>query len=57
MPNGLACAPRFFTKILNPVFAKLREDGLEIHPEKSVMIPTRQLVFLGFRLERKRKNC
>ena len=32
LPNGLACAPRFFTKILSPVFAKLREEGLEGFP-------------------------
>ena len=32
LPNGLACAPRVFTKILNPVFAKLREEGLEGFP-------------------------
>ena len=29
MPNGLACAPRFFTKLLNPVFAYLRSNGHE----------------------------
>ena len=29
MPNGLACAPRFFTKLLNPVFAHLRNQGHE----------------------------
>ena len=29
MPNGLACAPRFFTKLLNPVFAMLRNEGHE----------------------------
>ena len=29
LPNGLACAPRVFTKILNPVFAHLREQGIE----------------------------
>ena len=29
MPNGLACAPRYFTKILNPIFAKLRSQGHE----------------------------
>ena len=86
MPNGLACAPRFFTKILSPVFSKLREGGLEgfpyiddsfvvsdteerctealkelgqvltklgfvVHPVKSVFIPTKQLVFLGFILD------
>ena len=30
MPNGLACAPRYFTKILNPVFAHLRKQGHEV---------------------------
>ena len=30
MPNGLACAPRYFTKILNPVFALLRDQGHEV---------------------------
>ena len=29
MPNGLACAPRYFTKLLNPVFAFLRNNGHE----------------------------
>ena len=29
MPNGLACAPRYFTKLLNPVFAYLRQQGHE----------------------------
>ena len=29
MPNGLSCAPLFFTKILNPVFAYLRSMGHE----------------------------
>ena len=28
MPNGLACAPRIFTKILKPLYAKLRSEGL-----------------------------
>lgn len=28
MPNGLACAPRIFTKILKPVFSCLRQQGL-----------------------------
>ena len=27
LPNGLACAPRLFTKILKPVYAHLRELG------------------------------
>ena len=86
LPNGLACAPRYFTKILKPVFAHLREEGAEcfpyiddsfvvadsideclrtlnklgsllralgfvVHPEKSVVVPTRQLLFLGFMLD------
>ena len=32
LPNGLACAPRFFTKILAPVFASLRDKGHECFP-------------------------
>ena len=32
LPNGLACAPRFFTKILTPVFAGLRQQGHECFP-------------------------
>ena len=32
LPNGLACAPRFFTKLLNPVFATIREGGGECFP-------------------------
>ena len=27
MPNGLSCAPRIFTKILKPIFSKLRLQG------------------------------
>ena len=27
LPNGLACAPRLFTKILKPVYAMLRQRG------------------------------
>ena len=27
MPNGLACAPRYFTKLMKPVFATLRQKG------------------------------
>ena len=27
MPNGLTCAPRYFTKLLKPVFSILREKG------------------------------
>lgn len=26
-PNGLACMPRLFTKLLKPIFAKLRSEG------------------------------
>ena len=86
MPNGLACAPRVFTKLLKPVFAELREEGVEcfpyiddslvvadspgvckegldklsqrldslglvVHQEKSVFVPSQELVFLGFRLD------
>ena len=29
LPNGLSCAPRVFTKLLAPVFAKIRETGGE----------------------------
>ena len=32
LPNGLACAPRVFTKILTPVYANLREEGFECFP-------------------------
>ena len=88
MPNGLACAPRYFTKLLNPVFAHLRQMGHEcfqyiddsfiaadtyqecfhsarvvktvleslgfvVHPEKSVLEPTKELTFLGFLLNSK----
>ena len=28
MPNGLACAPRLFTKLLKPVYGSLREQAL-----------------------------
>ena len=27
VPQGLACAPRLFTKLMKPVFASLRETG------------------------------
>ena len=85
LPNGLACAPRLFTKILEPIYADLHsvghvskghiddsflvgytrsaceqniQDTVEcfdslgfvIHPEKSVLIPTQELEFLGFLL-------
>ena len=32
LPNGLASAPRIFTKILTPVYVKLRESGHECFP-------------------------
>ena len=32
IPNGLACAPRFFTKILTPIYAGLRQAGHELFP-------------------------
>ena len=32
LPNGLACAPRFFTKMLAPAYAILREQGIECFP-------------------------
>ena len=31
LPNGLACAPRFFTKLLTPVFAKARLMGYDCY--------------------------
>ena len=36
---------------LQKLTKSLEESGFVIHPEKSVMIPTRQVVFLGFRLD------
>ena len=86
LPNGLARAPRIFTKILKAVYATLRsmghlnsghiddsylqEDtseechqnvidtatlftklGFYIDPEKSILVPTQQLTFLGFVLD------
>ena len=32
MPNGLSCAPRIFTKLLVPVYADLRQKGVECFP-------------------------
>ena len=32
LPNGLSCAPRVFTKILKPLFAKMAESGFECFP-------------------------
>ena len=83
LPNGLASAPRIFTKIMKPVFSTLRKKGqanvsyiddslvvsrtkaecvdnihetvqlldslgLTVHPEKSVLRPTKCIKFLGF---------
>ena len=52
---GLTTSPRVFTKILKPVFASLRANGhlslalgLTIHPIRSVLLPCKQIVFLGF---------
>ena len=85
-PNGLACCPRMFTKLLKPVYAHLRRQGHEssgyiddsylqgddfadavsnvkatmhtfdspgliTRPEKSVLIPTQRLTYLGFILD------
>ncbi|XP_068716794.1 uncharacterized protein [Montipora capricornis] len=89
LPNGLACAPRVFTKLLKPVYSTLRSQGhlsvgyiddsylqgntiqncrnkiqqtvnlftslgFLVHPEKSVLVPTRKLKFLGFILDSER---
>lgn len=86
LPNGLACALRLFTKLMNPVFAsfrkkgwscfqciddsiimhesrvtcekitrqiarKLRELGFFIHENKSRMIPSKIITFLGFDID------
>ena len=86
LPNGLACAPRLFTKLLKPVYSTLRSQGnlsvgyiddsylqgntikncqtniqvtvhlfnflgFLVHPEKSVLVPTQKLKFLGFILD------
>ena len=83
LPQGLSCSPWVFTKLLKPVYGKLRGmghinvpyideslllgdtfqeclqnvehtvtllDGLEftVHPEKSIFLPTHEIVFLGF---------
>ena len=32
LSNGLACAPRVFTKLLKPAFSTLREKGCECFP-------------------------
>ena len=83
LPDGLASAPRVFTKLLKPVYATLRQMGhisvayiddsylqaataraceqnvhdtvslftrlgFTVHPDKSVLKPTQELVFLEF---------
>lgn len=83
LPNGLATAPRIYTKMVKPVFSSLRkigcsnvsyiddsllksndrEDceenvsetvnlvdslGFTVHPDKSVLIPTQEIIFVGF---------
>ena len=83
MPNGLASAPRYFTKISKVFFSQLRQlghistsyiddcllladnvpdarknvadtvlmshkAGFVVHPTKSVLVPTQEIVYLGF---------
>lgn len=85
LPNGLACAPRLFTRLLNSVFAFFRQKnwscfqyiddsiildssfekckratekisnylkklGFFVHEQKSSVIPSKQIVFLGFNI-------
>ena len=82
-PNGLACCPRLFTKLLKPVMAHLhmlgfvstifiddtllmgdseeecvqnvkqslalfQKLGFVVHPEKSVLVPSHKITYLGF---------
>ena len=35
-------------KNIRTTFALLRELGFTIHPEKSILVPTQQIIFLGF---------
>ena len=86
LPNGLACAPYFFTKLLTPLFVEARLQGIQcfpyiddifvmgdtyqecltsiaklceildsaglvIHPEKSSLTPSQELIFLGFHID------
>ena len=88
LPNGIAMAPRKFTKLLKPVFACLRQKGhistsflddsllvsdseteclsnvsdtvqlfrslgFIIHPEKSVLIPSQEIQYLGMLINSK----
>lgn len=83
LANGLACAPRMYTKLMKPVFSSLHKQGhinstyiddfllssdsflecirnvndtiplldslgLTVYPEKSVVIPTQCIEFIGY---------
>lgn len=83
LPMGITCAPRYFTKLVAPIFAYLRSKGLQgfpylddsfvfgfsqeecskstrmlttlftqlgfkVHTDKSVLVPSQRLEFLGF---------
>ena len=83
LPNGLACCPRVFTRLLKPIFSEMSlkghtmfpyiDDsfivapskmacatavtdlcnifeclGFTVHPQKSVLVPSTKLKFLGF---------
>ena len=85
LPNGLACAPRLFTKLCKPIYSRLRKMGhtivgyiddsllvadsfescqtsvnetlrlfeslgFVIHEQKSVLLPSKSVVFLGFEI-------
>ena len=45
LPNGLACAPRVFTKVMKPVFSKLRGSGLMsiVYLDDTLLIGTDKL--------------
>lgn len=82
LPNGISCAPHYYTKLMKPIYASLRllghsnsgfiddsllvsdtesdcyrniddtvglmtKVGFMIHPNKSVMVPTKKITFLG----------
>ena len=88
LPNGLASAPRNFTKLTKVLFSELRKAGYQntsyiddsflaersvetckesiertvqmslaagfvVHPEKSVLVPTQRITYLGFWLDSK----
>ena len=89
LPFGLSSAPRVFTKLLKPIFSKMRENGFcvlgyiddslimgssesecelattelknlfeklgfSINREKSSLVPSRQITFLGYVLDSER---